>query len=214
MSSDSESDSDASNGPEDETPEWLSVEDTAARSMVFLVTFAAVLVETAQVAEVPLKTIDDASRESVRDAVLDAVRNPVAESGAGRPRTRQAEVVKLVVFLEEPKHFHVAIKLTVFSRFLPFKMALRMRSGFATHWSTSHSQWWSAVRYGAFATERKPHVDVTPLVWTASGKSLSLFEESQEPFNAAALKKRREAAAQVAPGQPPSKMPRTDHHLK
>ena len=116
--------------------------------------------------------------------------------------------------LEEPKHFHVAIKLTVFSRFLPFKMALRMRSGFATHWSTSHSQWWSAVRYGAFATERKPHVDVTPLVWTASGKSLSLFEESQEPFNAAALKKRREAAAQVAPGQPPSKMPRTDHHLK
>ena len=63
-------------------------EDGSKRSMVFLVTFAAVLEETAAAATTPLRTLEGLTRENVRDAVLDAVANPAApRKGGGRPRT-------------------------------------------------------------------------------------------------------------------------------
>ena len=45
------------------------------------------------------------------------------------------------------------------------KTVLRRRAGLASHWSTSHTQWWRAVWYGVFTTEHKPAVDQTPLFW-------------------------------------------------
>lgn len=77
---------------------------------------------------------------------------------------------------------------------MPFKRALRVRSGLASHWSTTHTEWWSAVRYGVMPTERKPRVDGSPLVWPG-GLNLNLFEEAQEPWSAHAAKRRREQAA-------------------
>ena len=65
----------------------------------------------------------------------------------------------------EPRHFHVALKLTCLARFLPLTAALRQRAGLASHWSTSHTEWWSVVRCGAFTTEHKASVDLTPLEW-------------------------------------------------
>ena len=91
----------------------------------------------------------------------------------------------------QPDRLADAIKLSHISRFLPFKQSLRSRSGFATHWSTTHTMFCSAVRYGAACTEHKPVVDQPPLCWTADGSNLDLFSESQEPFMAAALRKRR-----------------------
>ena len=176
--------------------EDLQPEDGSARHQVYLVTFAAVLDATALAAGVSLRTLEGATRADIRDAVLDAVANPVAERPAlgGRPRVEPLAALKLVVFLEDPRHFHVALKLSKQNRFLPLKIALRARSGFATHWSTSHRQFWSAVRYGAMASAKKPDVDSEPLVWTPNGLGLDLFAESQEPFNAKALKRRREEA--------------------
>ena len=74
------------------------------------VTFAAVLEATALRSETVLRTLKDLTREAVRDAVLDAVANPAesAQPRGGRQRTAQLEVVKLVVALEQPRHFHVA----------------------------------------------------------------------------------------------------------
>jgi len=180
----------------------LPTQDGTARGLVWLITFAAVLPDTADQAAVPLRTLDAVTRENVRDAVLDAVAHPVREGQVlgGRPSTVPATVDKLVVFQEEPKHFHVALKLSVLSRFLPFARALRIRSGLASHWSHSHTQWWSAVRYGTFTTDRKPQVDEAPLVWVSNGRELNLYEESQEPWNAGALKRRREKAAVQAAG--------------
>ena len=94
----------------------------------------------------------------------------------------------------------MALKVTPKTRFLPLKLALRHRSGLASHWSTTHGQWWSAVRYGVFTTEKKAEVDPEPLVWVADGAELNLYEESQEPWNAYAFKKNREAAAARAAG--------------
>ena len=79
-------------------------------------------------------------------------------------------------------HFHVALKLSKDGVFLPFKLALRQRSGFASHWSCSHHQLSSAVRYGVFTSEHMPVVDKEPLVWTKSGEKLDLYAESQETW--------------------------------
>ena len=121
-------------------PDWLTQEDDSARCLVFLVTFSAVLSETAQQAETPLKEVADLSRSDIMDAMLDALAHPVVEAAnqrGGRPRSKRIEAVKL---MEEPKHFHAALRLSAVSRFLPFKTALRQRSGLVSHWSTSHSQ--------------------------------------------------------------------------
>lgn len=204
VESSSESDSDSEVASSDAAPDWLTAEDCLARNVVFLVTFAAILeapdAQGQYPAHVPPRSLEGVTREQIRDAVLDAVAHPAAalHSAGGRPRTKVLSVVKLVVFLEQPLHFHVALRLSAESRFLPLKDALRQRSGFASHWSSTHTLFWSAVRYGVMATTRKPEVDGAPLVFTQSGQPLNLFEESQEPWNANAQKRRREAAAVVA----------------
>lgn len=93
---------------------------------MFLVTFAAVLAGHEDGAAPP-KALEGVTREQIRDAVLDAVANPAALPGSagGRPRSTALSAIKLVVFLEMPLHFHVALKLSAQSRFLPLKLALR-----------------------------------------------------------------------------------------
>lgn len=233
-SSDGEADQEAKEAPEAveaqeavaaeaPKPDWLTEEEPDTRSMVFLVTFAAVLEEVALQSSTPLKTLEGLTREAIRDAILDAVANPADQPGGrgGRPRVRQIEVVTMVVFLEMPMHFHVAMKLSCDVRFLPFKLALRNRSGLASHWSTTHTQLWSAIRYGVFTTDHKPVVDAEPLVWTLAGGTLkqvrdgeqpwldfvseagtvfNLHTASQEPWNAKALKRRREKAEVMEAG--------------
>ena len=55
---------------------------------------------------------------------------------------------------------------------------------------------WSALRYVTTANPpNKPDVDAHPWVWTADGKDLNLYEKSQEPWNANAIKRRRETNA-------------------
>jgi hypothetical protein len=182
------------------SPDWEDVPNEKARLEVFLVTLAAILTETAEQAQQagrPLRTLDGVTREMVLQAVLDAVQHPVVDHGrGGRPRTLPLTAMAAVVFLELPLHFHVAVKLSSQTRFLPLKQALRQRSAFASHWSTSHTMFFSTVRYGAFATARKPYVDLTPLQWTADGTVMNLYHESQEPFTATALKRRREQREQ------------------
>jgi len=119
-------------------PEWLTDVDEQARLTVFFITFAKVLNSTTETAQTPLRTLDGLRREDIRDAVLDALANPaVSNNNGGRPRM-PATAKKLVVFLEAPWHFHVALSVTRPTTFMPFKLALRLRSHLASHWSTSH----------------------------------------------------------------------------
>ena len=183
-------------------PAWfrdLSMEDEEALTAIYLITLAGVLEDTAASAQTPLRTLDGITRDMVRDAVLDAIQNPHNTGRGGRPQQSDAKacLLKLVVVLEEPRHFHVAVKLSKRVVFMPFKMALRMRSGFASHWSTSHREFYSAVRYLTHATDHKPEIDKEPLRWTSTdptGQDLDLYEESQQPFCANAFRKRREKA--------------------
>ena len=169
--------------------------------MVFLVTFAAILADTiaaaAHAGAPVLRDIQDFTRQMILDALVDAVANPVNSAPVGRPRVHPLVVEKVGVFKEQHAngkfHFHVAVKMAALTYFLPLKTALRLRSGLASHWSTSHTQFWSALRYCAVVTERKPEVDDAPLtLCRVTGDALNLYEESQEPFNASAWKRRRE----------------------
>ena len=77
------SSSDSDDSVEGEQPDWLTPEDEGARSEVYLVTFAAVLAATAEQSDIPLRVLDAVTREMIRDAVLDAVANPVREQPLG-----------------------------------------------------------------------------------------------------------------------------------
>ena len=172
-----------------EGPDWLTAEPPDnSRQFVYLVTFSAVLEPGAA----GLRDVAGFTREQVKTALLDALANPAAPAGPsrGRPRAAPVQAEKLVVALEQHSerdavHYHVALKLAQKERFCHFKAALRSRAGLASHWSSTHTMFWSAVRYLTVPTNKKPAVDAEPLSWAADGKALNLYEEAQEPFNAA-----------------------------
>ena len=95
-------------GVQDEI-DWQTAENPRGQMEVYLVTFAKILETSEADASPSLRTLDLLSRENIRDAMFDAFAHPVLETG-GRPRKQQLHVCKMVVFLEEPKHFHVAVK--------------------------------------------------------------------------------------------------------
>ena len=181
--------------PVPEQPQWQKdLEDEETPTSVYLITFASVLGATAEAAELPLRTLEGVAREEIRDEVLDAVRKPEQLRRGGRPQNAKdlAYVMKLIVFKEEPLHFHVALKLSKRVIFMAYKAALRRRFGLASHWSCTHREFFSVARYGHNVTEHKPEVDPEPLTWTQWGAPLDVHAESQEPYTATAIRKRRE----------------------
>ena len=206
-----------------DTLDLLPAAAEAGRSMVYLVTFSALLprAEGAAADGDELRDVNTLTRAEIRDAVLNAVAEPCFEAQArgGRPRQRQPEVVKLVVGAEQhsarpAQHFHVALRLTDKARFLPYAKALLQRHRLASHWSDTHSQWWSAVRYICVPGGTKVTVDAEPLAWSQDGRPVNLFEASQEPFNAHALKARREKAAMDPGPAAASKRAKTERFTK
>ena len=173
----------------------LGLEQQHANQYVYLASVSRVLPET--LAATDLCDISVLSRQQIGEKFLDAFNNPDAQTGGGRPRKNQAtRVEKIVVFKELHEdgspHFHVCIKLCKNMRFGIVKKTLRARHKLPSHWSCSHNQFCSAVRYGHIPSDKKPTVDADPWQWTLSGKELDLFSESQEPFNAELHRKRRE----------------------
>ena len=86
-------------------------------------------------------------------------------------------IEKMLVAREEHAdgdvHCHVAIRLSRSLRFRPAKMTLLQRHKLASHWSCSHTQFWSAVRYLHMPSESKPAVDGEPFAWATDGYSSS-----------------------------------------
>ena len=95
-------------------PEWCVLEDEDVSTSVYNVTFAAILAKTAEAAATPLRTLEGVARENIRNALLDAVVNPVQHGTGGRPH-ELAMAVKLIACEEmqgNSKHFHVPLKLS------------------------------------------------------------------------------------------------------
>ena len=180
--------------------------------LVYLATVSRLLPETAT-AVADLVDVGTMSRAEVATAFRDAFDNPVTLPTGGRPRSREgSSVKKLVVFREQHAtgevHYHVAILLHTMRNFMPAKLALRQRHKLAAHFSCSHTQFWSAVRYGYVGTIKKPEVDKELFSWSADGKKFDLYEASQRPWTARMWKRRREEAELVAETEPSAKKAR------
>jgi len=141
------------------------------------------------------------TRVELAEMIRDAFENPVnlVPSAGGRPRATDDPVVLIVVVVKETHadgsvHFHAVVKLSKKMRFKMAKATLQHRHKLASHWSCTHTQLWSAVRYVHIGSPRKPIVDSAPHQWTHNGRVLDLTERSQEPFNAPAWRGRREKA--------------------
>ena len=172
---------------------------------VYLITMARVLASTlADGAN--FKDLNVVERKTIAEAVLDAFNNPVASTCGGRPRTSGSiNVVELIVVYRESHedgsiHFHIAVKLRRGQHFASAKKTLQVRHSMPSHFSCSHTQLWSAIRYGHIETPAKPQVDETPWIWTPTWTGFAheqevvdLFELSQQPWNADVWRKRRVA---------------------
>ena len=181
------------------------------RQKVYLITFARVLAQTA-LANPRLKDPSTMNRQTIMNVVRDAVDHPMLGSGGGRPADREASPIeKIVVFREKHRdgsfHFHVGLQLSVALGFVTAKRALLLRHSLVSHWSSTHTQWWSVVRYGYFPNPPKKlptDLDAQRLTWARRGVRFNLHEDSQEPYVAGAWRARHEkreleAAATCAP---------------
>ena len=158
----------------------------------------------------PLRAPSEFSRADIERAFLDAAQRPVYEDSRNQGQAGGVELEQMAVFMELHKpqpgsqgrkpHYHVALQAKRSFRFLPIKRAIRTRNGLETNWSTEHSGYFSALRYGALPSPTKPmsELDPEPRLWSRTGAHKPLFEACQEPATAAATQKRRELAVKKA----------------
>ena len=191
----------------------LSPEDAASRKAVYLITLPALRQPTVNAAGNRLVCPSKWTHEQVAHAVLQTFQQPMRNdprarhAGDQRPAT---PLLSFVVFREHhtavegtgrgPAHWHIAIRAPHTFRFAPYKKAMQERHGLASHWSTTHAGYWSAVRYGAMPSPTKPQesLDPTPYTWSQAGAHVPLFEACQQPSTAVALQQRREGKVKTA----------------
>ena len=153
---------------------------------VYLITFARLLPATTATTE--LRDPSALSREEVLEAVRDPLDNPVhVHILGGRPCAREGTLVFKALVVQEQHadksfHFHVGVKLSCLSRFAAARRTLEVRYSLASHWSTSHTQWWSVVRYMTHTSPKKLSVDSDYVAWAAPDVEFNVFEDAQEPF--------------------------------
>ena len=184
-----------------EHPSWLeqaTPADVDARLKVYLISFSRLLPETLVGAQGGLRSLDTLTRRQLAEFVKDAFESPAgSESGAGRPRERDGPLLRKVVVVcekheDDSWHFHAAALLYVPCRWPAVKRALKSRYQLAAHFSCSHREWHTALRYLVFVTTKKLEVDADRVVWLAPGETFNAFKESQEPYCAKAWQAKRE----------------------
>lgn len=177
-------------------PLWYGEADAQKQLEVYLVTAAKLVNDEDEDSDPPLKDPAKITKKQFREALFDSLANPVAAAKRGRPRQKQAELDIYIGVMEGPAkagHHHAGLKFyNQKHTFLPFKLAMRQRHGIATHWSTTHTQVASVVRYLHKTTEHKKVVDRSPEVWTRDGRKLKLSDLCNEPFQADAWNANRE----------------------
>ena len=176
----------------------LGDEDGDHKGVAYLGTISRVLADTQAASN--LRDIKATSRPELAECVRNAFDDPLPDPlGRGRKCARTEGIVKKIVVFKEAHqdgdvHFHVGVLLATPRTWRSAKRTLRERDHVPSHWSCSHTQFWSIVRYGFFPTLKKPDVDPEPYVWTADNSELDLFEASQKPWNAKMWKRRAEEA--------------------
>ena len=192
-------------------PEPLELEDeapTRAVRMAYLVTLPRP-VAAASADGHPLVAPGARTKAQIVASVLDAFARP--EYAQAWHANGPIAVVRVGVWREFHKpgpnqehdvHDHVAVLGAAQFRYLPVKRALLVRHGLASHWSGTHTGYWSCVRYCAVPSPKKPlqSLDHQPELWPAAGphKHPPVFDCCYEPVTARALGAKRQKVVQEA----------------
>jgi hypothetical protein len=189
------------------TKEWfegLGKEVTTARCQVYLLTFSRLLPETIEAATAGLRDLTNLTRQELAEFVRESFENPEGSALGGRPILRTEPLVRKVVVVAEEHadgtwHFHAAVQLYQPYRWPAVKRALRNRYRLVAHFSCTHKEWWSVLRYVTHTTDKKPIVDSGRVVWLAQGESFDAYKESQQSYDARVFRASRETQEMTAP---------------
>lgn len=186
------------------TEEGLDPECLSSNKSVYLITLPALKRVQGAQALPGLQCPSNWQHADVARVILDIFQRPAhTRNNAGWGSS--VGLVVFAVFRERhaprageavgPYHWHIALKASRSFRFAAYKRALAVNHGVASHWSCSHTGYWSAVRYCFIPSPKKPidELDQAPLTWAADGCHPLLFDCSQEPSTAMALQRRRES---------------------
>lgn len=195
-------------GVQDVLPSDLFLEQGRQKLQVYLITCSHPVQSHASSGEA-LRPPSSYSREHLLHALLDSCQEPVYDKGNGSKALGGVRLRRCLIAAEYHKagadgqanrHYHVAVQAYVSFRFGAVKAALLSRHGIATHWSTTHLGYWSALSYLVRPSEKKPasSLDPQPLAWHIDGLKEDLRELSQRPTTASSLAARREKATELA----------------
>ena len=204
--------------PLTELPDWAAEEDAGKRGRVYLITLPHPRSPHAEDGT-RLVAPETLTKEQILACLFKACGRPEYTD----PRCSQAggcvRVARVSVWreLHQPlangeihAHVHLPFLAEDAVRFLPVKRALLHLCGLASHWSCSHDGYWSAIRYCARPSPKKPveSLDTQPLRWPLCGakKHPPPEECCHEPMTARAIRARRlaaEAKADAAGGREP-----------
>ena len=160
----------------------------------------------------PLVCPGSKTRQQILDMFLDCCAHPVYKDGcsiqAGEPIPVELAGVFRELHAEDESqvahpHDHLPVRGRQFM-FMPVKRALLERHGLASHWSRTHSGYWSAIRYLYMPSVKKPlaSLDANYVLWAKPPMSHPALDECRnEPTTAAAIQGRRTKADREAAEQ-------------
>jgi len=193
---------------QDGLPPELLAEGAPSRKHVYLVTCPHPTQDRAADGT-PLRSPNAYNHQKLLDALLDACAKPMYDAAnAGRgfggvPLCRclvAAEYHKAGADGQANRHYHIALQAFSSFGFVSIRRALLVRHGIATHWSTTHVGYWSALAYLVKESEKKSKacLDPHPLPWHFNGAEENLRELSARPTTAKALEARRDKVIERA----------------
>ena len=195
-------------GVQEDLPSDLFNEHDRQKLQVYLITCSHP-VQTHASSGVALRPPNSYSRQHLLNALLDSCQRPMYDKGNGSKALGGVRLRRCLIAAEYHKtgadgqtnrHYHIAVQAFASFRFGAVKAALLSRHGIATHWSTTHLGYWSALSYLVRPSEKKPAtcLDPKPLAWHVDGVEENLRELSQRPTTAASIEARREKAVELA----------------
>lgn len=143
------------------------------------------------------------TRKEILQIFLECCANPIHTSASALASLMPVPIRHTGVFRElhaeddggdEGIHDYLPVRAVRDFMYLPVKRALLERHGLASHWSCSHTGYWSVIRYLHHPTPKKPaaSLDKEYIVWATQGEKHPLLQDCMnEPTTAAALEARR-----------------------
>jgi len=182
------------------TDDWASQEIPDTKRQVYLVTLPHPRKSHSMCGK-KLVAPGSKSKRQILECFLDAISHLAYTDGRSLSRGTGVSLNRVVVAREYHKddgsgkanpHDHIPVMGSSSFRFRPVKQALLDRHGLASHWSCTHSGYWSAVRYVHVPSHpKKPlsSLDASAVLWP-DGAHPPLDKCCHEPLTAAALKRR------------------------